>query len=102
VLTKNIQAQCNELQALIDRYLDDEAFTTYTEALDRKRAERAEEAKAKEKETGRRKALADAAAVAQPPAPARPGTRRCAHPSRVPPGACSGPTGCGASRTSTR
>ena len=72
VLTKNIQAQFNELQALIDRYLDDEAFTSYTEALDRKRAERAEEAKAKEKETGRRKALADAAAVAQPPAPERP------------------------------
>ena len=41
VLTKNIQAQFNELQALIDRYLDDEAFTSYTEALDRKRAEKA-------------------------------------------------------------
>ena len=28
VLTKNIQARFNELQALIDRYLDDECFTT--------------------------------------------------------------------------
>ena len=36
VLTKNIQARFNELQALIDRYLDDDAFTTYTEALERK------------------------------------------------------------------
>ena len=42
VLTKNIQAQFNELQALIDRYLDDEAFTSYTEALERKRAEKSE------------------------------------------------------------
>ncbi len=36
VLTKNIQARFNELQALIDRYLDDEAFAAYTEALERK------------------------------------------------------------------
>jgi hypothetical protein len=49
VLTKNLQAQFNELQALIDRYLDDEALSSYTEALDRKRVEKGEKAKAKEK-----------------------------------------------------
>jgi hypothetical protein len=49
VMTKNLQAQFNELQALIDRYLDSEALASYTEALDRKRAEKGEKAKAKEK-----------------------------------------------------
>jgi hypothetical protein len=49
VLTKNLQAQFNELQALIDRYLDNEALSSYTEALDRKRVEKGEKAKAKEK-----------------------------------------------------
>jgi predicted Zn-dependent protease len=41
VLSKNIQARFSELQALIDRYLDNEAFQSYTEALERKRSERA-------------------------------------------------------------
>jgi hypothetical protein len=54
VLTKNLQAQFNELQALIDRYLDSEALASYTEALDRKKAEKGEKAKAKEKERPRR------------------------------------------------
>jgi hypothetical protein len=49
VMTKNLQAQFNELQALIDRYLDDEALSSYTEALGRKRVEKGEKAKAKEK-----------------------------------------------------
>jgi hypothetical protein len=53
VLTKNIQARFTELQALIDRYLDDESFTTYTEALEQKKAERGEAEKAKAK-TARR------------------------------------------------
>ncbi len=47
VLSPNLQARFSELQALIDRYLDNEALQTYTESLDRKRAERAEAAKAK-------------------------------------------------------
>jgi hypothetical protein len=66
VLTKNIQAQFNELQALIDRYLDNEAFTTYTEALERKRAEQASAAKSRAKDAPRRQA----AAATPPPAPA--------------------------------
>lgn len=41
VLSKNIQARFSELQALIARYLDNEAFQSYTEALERKRSERA-------------------------------------------------------------
>ena len=36
VLSKNLQARFNELQALIDRYLDDDAFTAYSEAVERK------------------------------------------------------------------
>jgi hypothetical protein len=47
VLSKNIQARFSELQALIDRYLDNEAFQSYTEALERKRSERAAAAKTK-------------------------------------------------------
>jgi hypothetical protein len=69
VLTPNIQAQFNELQALIDRYLDDEALTTYTEALERKRAEKAATAEANEKAAARRK-LAAARAPADPSPPA--------------------------------
>jgi hypothetical protein len=47
VLSKNVLARFGELQALIDRYLDTEAFQTYTEALERKREERAVAAKIK-------------------------------------------------------
>ena len=47
VLSKNIQARFSELEALIDRYLDREAFQSYTEALERKRTERAAAAKTK-------------------------------------------------------
>ncbi|MGO8898106.1 MAG: hypothetical protein ACLQU5_07125, partial [Isosphaeraceae bacterium] len=47
VLSKNIQARFSELQALIDRYLDNEAFQSYTEALEHKRSERAAAAKTK-------------------------------------------------------
>jgi hypothetical protein len=49
VLTKNIQARFNDLQALIDRYLDDEAFTSFSEALERKRSGSGDPAKAKTK-----------------------------------------------------
>jgi hypothetical protein len=57
ILTKNLQAQFNELQGLIDRYLDNEAFTTYTDALQRKRQENSDLAKAKETEKPKRRAL---------------------------------------------
>ncbi len=35
VLTKNLQAQFGELQAIIDGYLDDEAYSAYSEALEK-------------------------------------------------------------------
>ena len=35
ILTKNAQAQVADLQALIDRYLDDEAFKSFADALDK-------------------------------------------------------------------
>jgi hypothetical protein len=76
VLTKNIQARFTELQALIDRYLDDEAFTAYGEALDRKRAERGEAAKA---------AKAKSARTAPPSSPAAQQAGGDQQPSRVSP-----------------
>jgi hypothetical protein len=73
VLTKNIQARFNELQALIDRYLDDEAFASYSEALERKKTQSADPAKAKAATKSRR-----------PPASAPPAT---AGPTPTPKGA---------------
>ena len=70
VLSKNIQARFNELQALIDRYLDDDAFTTYTETLKQKRAEQGEAAKAKPNAKANASRPTESAAAA-PPAPAR-------------------------------
>ena len=65
VLSKNIQARFSELQALIDRYLDNEAFQSYTEALERKRSERAGAAKTK---GSSKRQLPAAAAPARSPA----------------------------------
>ena len=47
ILTKTLQAQFTELEALIQRYLDDEPFIAFTEALERKRAEDAERRQSK-------------------------------------------------------
>jgi hypothetical protein len=75
VLSKNIQARFSELQALIDRYLDNEAFQSYTEALEQKRAERSGAAKTKNRTRGQIPAVtADAQSKAsgeipQDPAP---------------------------------
>jgi hypothetical protein len=62
VLSKNVQARFSELQALIDRYLDNETFQTYTEALERKREERASDTKNKSSRS-RRAQAAGAAAI---------------------------------------
>jgi hypothetical protein len=59
ILTKNTQAQINDLQAMIDRYLDDDVLRAYREALDRGKAEAGDKAKARAK-----------AATAARPAPA--------------------------------
>jgi hypothetical protein len=70
VLTKNIQARFSELQALIDRYLEDDVFTSYAEALQTKRTER--DGAAKAKAAAKRKSAPDIT-PAQPKAePARP------------------------------
>jgi hypothetical protein len=49
ILTKTAQAQISDLQNMIDRYLEDDAFTAYGEALDKGRAEVAAKAKAQAK-----------------------------------------------------
>jgi len=59
VLTRTAQAQISELQAMIDRYMDDDAYKAYTEALDKGRSEIAQRAKAQAKKA--------AAQVAQVP-----------------------------------
>lgn len=46
ILTKTAQAQITEIQALIDRYLDDDVIRGYTEALQAARDEAAAKAKA--------------------------------------------------------
>jgi hypothetical protein len=67
VLTRTAQAQLAEVQALIDRYLDDELFQAYAEALGRSKAvTAAEAAKAK----GLTKAKGTAKAIPSKVAPA--------------------------------
>jgi hypothetical protein len=65
ILTKNAQAQINDLQSMIDRYLDDEAFKAYQDALARGRSEQGEKAKAQATAAA---AAAKAARMAPPPA----------------------------------
>ncbi len=66
VLSKNIQARFSELQALIDRYLDNEAFQTFTEALQQKRAEHDEATKGKAKTRAKVQVAGAPAAATQP------------------------------------
>jgi C-terminal processing protease CtpA/Prc len=74
ILTKTAQAQISDLQAMIDRYLDDEAFAAYAEAL---KEGTADVAKAKAKKEAK-KAVTTRAPVppsvtkGDAPAPARP------------------------------
>lgn len=60
ILTKTAQAQINDLQAMIDRYLDDETVKAYREAIARGRTE----AEAKEQALAKAAALKAAAAKA--------------------------------------
>ncbi len=46
ILTKTAQAQINDLQSMIDRYLDDEAMRAYSQALEQSRTELAAKEKA--------------------------------------------------------
>ncbi len=76
VLTRTAQAQLAEVQALIDRYLDDELFQAYAEALGRSKAQAAAPAKAKRASAGkalpRKVAPASTPVVAKPKPAARP------------------------------
>ena len=51
-LTKTAQAQIADLQAMIDRYLDDETYRAYVDALERSAASSAAKDKAKTQEGG--------------------------------------------------
>jgi hypothetical protein len=53
ILTRTAQAQLNDLQALIDRYLDDEEFKAFSEALEQSKAN-TETAKARPGESAKR------------------------------------------------
>jgi hypothetical protein len=57
ILTKTAQAQISDLQAMIDRYMDDEAYRAYLEALEKGTAEVAAKAKAQAKKKATRPAL---------------------------------------------
>jgi hypothetical protein len=74
ILTRTAHARVDELQALIDRYLDDEELNSYVEALTNGRAEAAEKAKApvkrKRDAAGKVKEPAPAPATLPPPLPA--------------------------------
>jgi hypothetical protein len=52
ILTKTAQAQINDLQSLIDRYLDDDAFKAYADALERAQADADAKAKVQSTKAG--------------------------------------------------
>jgi hypothetical protein len=57
ILTKTAQAQIADLQAMIDRYLDDETYHAYLEALEKGKGEVAAKSKAQSKKAASRPAL---------------------------------------------
>jgi hypothetical protein len=84
ILTKTAQAQITELQSMMDRYLEDDAFRAYSEALDKGRSERLGKASAQTKNKAATPRLVPPsdtnkdvpapsapAAVGPPPAPGR-------------------------------
>jgi hypothetical protein len=94
ILTKTAQAQINDLQAMIDRYLEDDTINAYRDALARGQGDMAAKEKARAKALARRPAVsppAGPAVTAQPatPAPPPPGpavTAQPATPAPPPPG----------------
>jgi hypothetical protein len=78
ILTRTAQAQLSELQSLIDRYLDDDAFKAYSEALERAGANTAAKSKAPTK-PGRAAAVARKVDAKSLPA-SKPGARAAAPP----------------------
>ncbi len=90
ILTPNAQAQINDVQAMIDRYLDDDAVRAYQEALDRGKAEAGEKAKAQAKAAAAKSVPPTIAAPkVEPPAP-KPAAPPKARPKSDPPPAGGG------------
>ena len=90
VLTKTAQAQITELQSMIDRYMEDDAFRAYSEAVAKYRSETASKTKAEAKKAAAAalvrpsetvKKQQPAAAAAAVPAPAAPVTKQAPRPS---------------------
>ena len=90
VLTKTAQAQITELQSMIDRYMEDDAFRAYSEAVAKYRSETAAKTKAEAKKAAAAalvrpsetvKKQQPAAAAAAVPAPAAPATKQEPRPS---------------------
>ncbi len=71
ILTKTAQAQITEVQSMIDRYLDDDAFRAYTEALQSGRAEIKSKTVAEAKKKAAQKAAVKALMGDQPPPAAK-------------------------------
>jgi hypothetical protein len=82
ILTRTAQAELTDVQALVDRYLDDEGFKAYAEALERVKSGQPAGTPVERPKAGPAPAASRAAAVAAPvpavprpqatPAPARP------------------------------
>jgi hypothetical protein len=90
VLTKTAQAQITELQSMIDRYMEDDAFRAYSEAVAKYRSETAAKTKAEAKKAAAAalvrpsetvKKQQPAAAAAAVPAPAAPANKQAPRPS---------------------
>jgi len=89
VLTRTAQAQITDLQAMIDRYLDDDTYKAYADALDRANAEVTAKTKATAKKAGGRPAVPKAVGKSGPPArtnlPPNPPPTAPAQPNTTPP-----------------
>lgn len=75
VLTRNAMAQLDEAKALVDRYLDDELFNAFADALEQSKTQKAVAKKAADAKAlvqAKAKALATAPAGASAPAAAAP------------------------------
>jgi hypothetical protein len=68
ILTRTAQAQINDLQSLIDRYLDDETFKAYSDALEQVRAPAAGKTKGASAKTAKAKAAPAPSKVGAGPA----------------------------------
>ncbi len=83
ILTRTAQAEINDLQSLIDRYLDDDAFKAYFDALEQAQAPGAAKTKGATAKSGKPKTAATPSrAASAPAAPASPKAGSPAAPGR--------------------